>query len=201
MNTDNNHTGTVPASAVDYPPCGSHMTNNTASPFVPGQSHFPQSLPLSKGKEAFTLVEIVMAIGVIAFAFIPLVGLIPVGLDMSRRAIDTTVQSQIVQQLTTEAQQTDFSSLSTLASNSTTTPYYYDDQGNSSTNALNQIYEATYSISTNTSLPSQVTTQKLATVTICVLNQKSRTTNLSVTDLTKNPDSKKYIVLIPDNGR
>jgi uncharacterized protein (TIGR02598 family) len=154
-----------------------------------------------QGQAGFTLVEVVLAIGIIAFAFIPLLGLLPLGLDVSRQAIDTTVQAQIAQQLTTQAQQTDFSLLSTFASNSINTPYYFDDQGNKATSSDRRIYEAVISATSNTALPGPVTTQRLATVTIYVLSLTSTQTNRSITDLTRNPDSKKYVVLIPDNGR
>jgi uncharacterized protein (TIGR02598 family) len=148
----------------------------------------------------FSLVEVVIAIGVIAFAFIPMVGMLPMGLDLSRQAIDTTVQAQIVQQLTTEVLQTDFSRLDDLASSSAANPYYFDDQGNPVTDPSNAIYEAVFGISTSTTLPDSVPTQKLATVTLCVLNTKSNRQSKEQ-DLTKNPDSKKIPFLVPDNGR
>ncbi|MGB8354705.1 MAG: Verru_Chthon cassette protein B [Chthoniobacteraceae bacterium] len=210
MNNTDNHGKTavaLPSAAIDHPfLVPPPMTSYKAPQGVAVRCRSIGTLPSRRNAAAFTLVEVVMAIGIIAFAFIPLVGLLPVGLDMSRRAIDTTVQSQIVQQLSTEAQQSDFSTLSTLASNSTTTPYYFDDQGSKATNSANQIYEAVYSVALNsgtvsTALPGQVTTQKLATVTICVLNQKSGRTNFTQADLTKNPDSRKFTLLIPDNGR
>jgi len=148
----------------------------------------------------FSLVEVILAIGVIAFAFIPMVGMLPMGLDLSRQAIDTTVQAQIVQQLTTEVQQTDFSRLADLASASTASPYYFDDQGNQVTDPNNAIYQAVFAISTSTTLPDSIATQKLATVTLCVLNTKSNR-HSKEQDLTKNPDSKKITFLVPDNGR
>ncbi len=148
----------------------------------------------------FSLVEVVIAIGVIAFAFIPMVGMLPMGLNLSKQAIDTTVEAQIAQQLTTQVQQTDFSRLDELATASTATPSYFDDQGNKVTDPANAIYQAIFAISTSTTLPNAVATQKLATVTLCVLNTKSNRTSQEQ-DLTKNPNSKKITLLVPDNGR
>lgn len=148
----------------------------------------------------FSLVEVVIAIGVIAFAFIPMVGMLPMGLNLSRQAIDTTVEAQISQRLTAEVQQTDFSRLDELATASIANPYYFDDQGNKVTDPANAIYQATFAISTSTTLPNAVATQKLATVTLCVLNTRSNRTSQEQ-DLTKNPDSKKITLLVPDNGR
>ena len=163
---------------------------------------------IKRSPEAFTLVEVVLAIGIIAFAFVPLVGLLPIGLDVSRQAIQTTVQAQIAQQLTTEVQQTDFSLLGEMAKNSPTHPYYFDDQGNNATDPANRIYQATLNIvskdsdgNPQTMLPDGVLTKKLATVTICILNLTGMQTNKADVPLTDNPDAKKYVVLIPDNGR
>jgi uncharacterized protein (TIGR02598 family) len=148
----------------------------------------------------FSLVEVVIAIGVIAFAFIPMVGMLPMGLNLSKQAIDTTVEAQIAQRLTAEVQQTDFSRLDELAASSIANPYYFDDQGNKVIDPANAIYQAIFAISTSTTLPHAVATQKLATVTLCVLNTKSNRTSQEQ-DLVKNPDSKKITLLVPDNGR
>jgi uncharacterized protein (TIGR02598 family) len=74
---------------------------------------------------AFSLVEITLAIGIVAFAFVALLGLVPVGLSSFRQSLDTSVRSQIVQRLATEAQQTDFDLLSKLEG----TARYFDDEG------------------------------------------------------------------------
>ncbi len=150
---------------------------------------------------AFTLIEIAIALLVVAFAFVPLFGLLPVGLGLSREAIDATVQSQIVQQLTAESLQTDYSSLTALATNSISNPYYFDEQGNRVSATANPSYEAAYYVSTNTAIPDNQSTQKLAKVTICILNKYVRRTNHTQTDLLKNADSKKFVLLVPDNGR
>jgi uncharacterized protein (TIGR02598 family) len=94
------------------------------------------------------LVETVLAVGVVAFAFVAILGLIPAGLTQFRQAIDTSVCAQISQRVIMDAQQTDFDTLvdmDSLASSSATHPdnftfrapgagaeefRYFDEQGN-----------------------------------------------------------------------
>jgi uncharacterized protein (TIGR02598 family) len=154
----------------------------------------------SGGKRAFSLVEVVLSIGIVAFAFVPLMGLLPLGLDFSRQAVDTTITAQIAQQLKNEALQTDFTLLSTLDKDEAAAPGYFDDQGNKSTDPQGAIYKTTYAVSGSTDLPEGIATGRLKTVTICILNTKANRTSQE-TDLMKNPDARKTIVLISDNGR
>jgi len=56
-------------------------------------------------------VEVVLAVGVVAFAFVAILGLIPAGLTQFRQAIDTSVCAQIAQRVIMDAQQTDFETL------------------------------------------------------------------------------------------
>ncbi len=63
-----------------------------------------------------------MALGIVGLAFVPLMGLLPVGLNNFRGSIDQTVVAQIVQRLGNEAQQSDFESVTTYADR------YFDDQ-------------------------------------------------------------------------
>ncbi len=56
----------------------------------------------------FSLVEVVLAIGVVAFAFVALFGLLPTGLSIFRKATDTSVGAQIFQKIVDDARQTDY---------------------------------------------------------------------------------------------
>ena len=145
--------------------------------------------------KGFTLVEVTLAIGIISFAFVAMFGLLPVGLNVSRQAMDTTIEAQIVQHLKTQALQTDFSQLSTL---STADPYFFDEQGKN-TGQAGSLYKAGYSVATTTALPANVSTQKLATVTIFVLNTKGSDALAALNPAT-SPAARKFTVLIPDNG-
>ncbi len=63
----------------------------------------------SKTKSAgFSLVEVALAIGIVAFAFVALLALLPAGLTTFRRALDISICTQIAQRIVSEAQQADF---------------------------------------------------------------------------------------------
>lgn len=144
----------------------------------------------------FTLTEVVLALGIISFAFVPLLGLLPLGLDTSRQAIDATIEAQIVQSLGGKAQQTDFSNLNALTNSN---PSYFDYQGGK-TSEGSAIYKVSFDVTNATELPNSGSTDKLATVTICILNTRSRSFSQEPDPL-KNAASKKFPLLISDNGR
>lgn len=185
------------------------------------KTHYPPSKITTrkaalKARMAFTLVEVAVAIGIISFAFVPIIGLLPLGLNISRQAIDTGVTAQIAQQLTTEAQQTDFSKLAALVSTPpySTAPSYFDYQGRNLGHAngappSDAVYTAAFGLPVVDGVPAttllpgtgfDILTSKLATVTIYILNTKAIRTDAE-SDPVKSADSRKFIVLIPDNGR
>lgn len=55
--------------------------------------------PGSKRRSAFTLIETALALGIVAFALVPVMGLLPIGLQTSRNASDLTISAQIAQRL------------------------------------------------------------------------------------------------------
>ena len=116
---------------------------------------------------AFSLIEVTLSIGIVAFAFVALLGLLPVGLTTFRQAIDTTVGSQIVQRIVDEAQQTDYPS---LIANPVTTRYF-DDQGNEVA-ASASIYTAEIVVTSPSALPNTTTpaSASLATITVKLAN-------------------------------
>jgi len=131
-----------------------------------------------------------LAIGVIAFAFIAIFGLIPSGLRIFRQAMDASVGSQIAQRVVSDAQQTDFDQLITDEGGNTITGVnatgrkavrYFDEQGNELLNSDGSIPQsappkAIYHVNTRitpaTTLPKKGTSTadnaNLATVTIQV---------------------------------
>lgn len=71
-------------------------------------------LPERSGKKrsGFSLVEVVIAMGIVSFAMVSMMGLIPVGLTTFHQAVDATVVAQIAQGVLNEAQLTPFDQLS-----------------------------------------------------------------------------------------
>jgi uncharacterized protein (TIGR02598 family) len=153
---------------------------------------------LRRYDSGFSLVEVVIAVGIVAFAFIPMLGLVPMGLNTSRQAIDTTIEAQIIQQMAGQAQQTVFSQLGTLTSSSVTC---FDANGNV-TSPASAIYKASFSAPVNTTLPGGSTTTRLDTMTIYILSTRTSggMAAASAQDLISNSASKKYVIFVADNG-
>lgn len=129
------------------------------------------------GPGAFSLVEVVLALGIVSFAFVGIIGMLPVGMSTFRQAIDATVQAQITQQILTDVEQTNFSDLSKL----TSATYFFDDQGVLVSDNASGVYKVAVDVNPNTTVfPSSaandatpVNVSKLATVKIYILNTRS----------------------------
>ncbi len=120
---------------------------------------------------AFSLVEVTLAIGIVAFAFVSVFGLIPIGLNTFREAMTDSVGLQITQRVLNEMQQTDFNLLTTGA----TAPLrYFDDQGNEVATTAEAVYQVKTRISPVTALPSSTgaapDNDNIATVTVQVVS-------------------------------
>jgi uncharacterized protein (TIGR02598 family) len=77
-------------------------------------SSTPRGLPAlarRRRHRGFSLVEVVLSLGVMAFGFVGLFGLLPTGLGVFRSAIDTSIGAQIAQRIVSDIQQSDFDSL------------------------------------------------------------------------------------------
>jgi uncharacterized protein (TIGR02598 family) len=79
-----------------------------------------------RNRKAFSLVEVAMAMGMITFCLVAVLGLLPVGLSTFRAATETTIESQIVNQIASDATLMPFSKLSDYAGAS---PYYFNEEG------------------------------------------------------------------------
>ncbi len=76
---------------------------------------------------AFSLVEVCLAIGVVSFSLLAVLGLLPIGLTTMRGAMDSTIERNIVQQLTAEALQTPYARLTNVFQ--ADRERYFDNQG------------------------------------------------------------------------
>src|SRR4051812_19593 len=77
----------------------------------------------------FSLVEVALAIGIIAFAFVSLFALVPTGLTTFRSAIDTANETWIMQGINSMVQTTDFAKIDDLNFKSKGEIFYYDEEG------------------------------------------------------------------------
>jgi len=76
---------------------------------------------------AFSLVEVTLAIGILSFGLLSVIGLMPVGLNTFRQSINTSVGTQISQRLMNEKRQTDFVTL--IAPANAIEYRYFSDEG------------------------------------------------------------------------
>ena len=123
----------------------------------------------SANDDAFSLVEVVLAIGIVAFAFVAILGLLPVGMTTFRQAMDTATGSQIIQRVINEAQQTDFPTLI----KEPRLERYFDDQGNEVESLPESIYTVEVRVAAITQLPAESNlgeSPSLATVMVKVVN-------------------------------
>lgn len=77
-------------------------------------------------RRGFSLVEVTLAMGILAFSMLTVLGLMPVGLSTMRRAMDSTVETQIVRQIGGEVLLTPYSRLGDIVG---AAPRCFDDNG------------------------------------------------------------------------
>jgi len=150
--------------------------------FTPS-SPTPRKTVARRRQSGFSLVEVVLAVGVISFAFVAILGLLPAGLTQFRQAMDNSIASQIAQRIIMDAQQSDFDILTDTAHRqaSSVDPFrarsfsasdaakssplyirYFDEQGNeiipqgmfpTATEAVSIVYHVNTRITPGPSLP------------------------------------------------
>jgi uncharacterized protein (TIGR02598 family) len=140
---------------------------------IPAPSGTPAVRPLDRSPRGFSLIEVTIALGIFAFALIALFGLLPTGLTTFRSSIDRSVASQIAQNIISEARQTEFSSLSTLATPAGS-PKKFTEDGDETTEASKTIYVAKVEVDTSVSLPAAPTPNtSMAKIRVRVVNSPS----------------------------
>lgn len=98
-------------------------------------------------RTGFSLVEVTIAIGVMAVALVPVVSLLPIGLDSYRRAVEASVGTQIVQRVVSDLQQSNFSTITSTDGMVKQFPLrYFDDQGSEKPGLSDEgvIYQVAY---------------------------------------------------------
>lgn len=104
---------------------------------------------ISRASGAFTLIETVLAIGIVSFAFVALMGLLPCGLQVFRKAMDTTLEGQMVQHLTGQLNQTPYNDLAQLQGQD----FWFDEAGGPVAESSEGIYSASLSLNAQPALP------------------------------------------------
>jgi uncharacterized protein (TIGR02598 family) len=148
----------------------------------------PAAFPAASA--AFSLIEVTLAIGIVAFAFVPLFGLLPTGMNAFRQSSNNTVTAQIAQRVMNDCQQSDFSELITDANGNPISGItgckavrYFDNQANElSAAGTPAIYWVNTAITPATNLPAGAVNANLATLIIQVASNPANQTLLSGTN-------------------
>jgi len=85
----------------------SHLDSAVETEGLPPET----SLAKRRRRGAFSLIEICIALGIVAFAFVAMLGLLPVGLANYSQAMNTQTCAEIYQRISAELQETDFDTL------------------------------------------------------------------------------------------
>ncbi len=116
---------------------------------------------------AFTLVETVLAIGIVSTVLIALMGLMPEGMNIVREAGSRTVGAQVAQKLIGEVQLAEFDEIDQLASRGVR---YFDDMGTElKADGVTRFYSAKIEVSAETpALPGMRASEHLKSVIVKV---------------------------------
>jgi len=130
---------------------------------------------LAQGQSAFTLVEVVLALGLFSFALLSLMSLLPVGLDSSRQALQISRIASVFQKVTSDLTEAQFANVAAMVP----TTYYFDYDGNT-TNASGRYITVIATVAT-----SPITNQSSTNlVRVKLESQTLRETNAGSTTIT-----------------
>jgi len=126
----------------------SHSQSCTKFMKISAPSDIRASQSPSRLSHGFSLIEVTIALGVFAFAMIPIIGLVSSGMKSLRGSMDDGVRGEIVRKVVGEAGRVPYTNLSTAFNNRL---FYFDDEGvqQASSNAQtifvasNSVYAAT----------------------------------------------------------
>ena len=141
----------------------------------------------------FTLIEVCIALGIVTFAVLPLLGLVAGGLGQLRSNMDLNQATNISQRLLFEAQQMDFA---TLRAKGTYTEYFTEEGDSVNAGDARIVYTATVAVvnPTTKSAPLQGATTTTPS-TLVALSVKIRKTPHGV-DNASTPCLAKYVNMI-----
>jgi len=95
---------------------------------------------------AFSLVEIVLAIGIVSFALLGMMGLVSVSFQSERSSASDTDLAALSQQVFSSLRSRPFTNLSD-------TNYFFDADGSLTTNSAGAVYECAVTMAADPSLP------------------------------------------------
>jgi uncharacterized protein (TIGR02598 family) len=127
---------------------------------------------------AFSLVEVVLAMGVVSFAILTLLALVPTGMNGFQQAQTNNVETDIVQKINTELQNAPYSSLFSSGGAATNATVfgssgvrYYDMEGDSLASPTGAVYLVSLSAYPFTNVASDGTAMNISTSSGSILAQ------------------------------
>lgn len=131
---------------------------------------------------AFSLVEVTLALGILSFALLAVMGLIPVALRTSRDAMDRGIEMRILQAVQADLLARPYSALPATGS------FFFDADGaevDSGAAGKDAFYEAQFVRTAGTSLPDAQNAPRLTTTILRIenlVNGQTRTNCLHLPD-------------------
>lgn len=130
---------------------------------------------LRKLRCGFSLVEVAIAMGIITFSLVSVMGLLPIGLSSFRDATESTIESQIISQISSETSLMPFHELPDYVGAS---PYYFDDEGSQVRSEAEAIYQAQVKLKTpNYPGQPQAINGDLVNLQVQITSLRNRTTS------------------------
>lgn len=151
------------------------------------------SRPLSRllRPHAFSLVEVTMAIGIVSFALLSILGTFSVGLTTIKDAKKDLTHAQIIAQLTSDTLQTPFEKITPTGD--FVGPFFFDQSGRRVTASTGALYQAKLTVT-----PGGVGTYPGA---LAGLDRSAKNVKIVVTSLAAEENNKIYtsdaVVLVP----
>jgi uncharacterized protein (TIGR02598 family) len=137
-------------------------------------------------KSAFSMIEVTIAIGIVGFALLAVLGNINTDSNIQRQAINATIQAQIMQNVMGALRQSDWSKISnTTSSGWSGTNLYFDSRGVVTDQAA-AVYTATPTVSASVSLPGASANTNMARVSVQILKNGSTTESVTVSAIIAN---------------
>lgn len=148
---------------------------------------------MKKSTNGFSLIEVVISLGVLSFAMIGLIGLIPLALGTLRQSITVNTETEIAQTLLGETQVLDFGKIIAASSSYVADfPRYYNDEAERvDPGAVNSIYKVTL----------QITPCRLPGVPTANPDSPARLLVFQITDRHKPDAPEAFSIWVVDNGR
>lgn len=159
--------------------------------------------PPGRRSAGYSLVEVMVAVGIVSFGIIAMVSMMPSGLSTFRNSMDRSISSQIAQRIVNEARQTDFATLTDFPGNATFEYKYFTDEGDTTTpGAANQIYVVRVDITKQVLVPqgnATFTNPSMAQVRVRIANRPRATTTAIAGNATtsNSPSVTDFTALIP----